>query len=135
MSDTFSVQLQQILKRKAKEAGESLLDAMSSAQVLNLNQRLNQGIGIDDKPMPPLSPAYSKSKGKSRLRSLLDTGHMRRSIRIIKKPNLHTIGFGDSFAKDKATWNNKKYRWWGISKRDQQRLNQVLLETLRGQQR
>lgn len=124
------------MKSMAKEIGKALLDEVAAAQVVILNQRLNEGMGLNDAAMPPLTPSYvRRSNRRDSIRSLLNTGHMRRSIRVQAEDNTRTIGFGDDFARDKALWNHTRYPWWGVSARDTQHLQKVIdafLQRLRG---
>lgn len=133
---TLRLHLTEAMKGLAQQVGKALLDEVAAAQVVILNQRLNEGRGLNDAAMPPLTPAYvRRSNRRDAVRSLLNTGHMRRSIRVVAEGNTRTIGFGDDFARDKAVWNHTRYPWWGVSARDMAYLQKVVdafLQRLRG---
>jgi len=136
MSRSLTKQMEISIRRQYEAIAEQLLDEVVNAQVVSLNRRLDKGVGLDDKPMPMVGARYAKKRGKmGRLRTMLHTGHTRRSIRVTKGRNVRTIGVGDTFARDKIFWNHVRYPFWGISPEDRKFLQRTIERVLRRAQK
>lgn len=124
--------VQQILYTVAQEQAE---DALAL-----INQRVQRGIGVNDIPMKPYSPAYKKKREESgravAVRNLTWTGEMLKSMYVKQVvANLQEvkvdIGFTNQDAAAKAAYNQQRTPWFGISPQDEATLRRIAEERLR----
>lgn len=120
--------LAKTVTEQLKASEDSILEAVAHTQHVSLIQRLNSGLDANDKKMELLSPAYAKKQGRSRTRTLKDTGQMRDSIKVVKSKGVYHIAMPNNWAQQKAAWNSVKHTWWGISPNDLLRINAVIMQ-------
>lgn len=117
---------------------QQLLDAareMGEAQIANIQIRLTKGIGLDDAPMAPYSPAYAKKRERigmeSQIRTLNFTGSMQRSLSIRSAQKIGSeivveVGFANPSDQEKAAYNQQRTPWFGVSPQDEAALRRVV---------
>lgn len=117
---------------------DQLLDAareLGEAQVANMQIRLTRGLGVDDAPMAPYSKAYAQKRERigmeSRFRTLNFTGSMQRSIHIqhVQQQGSEIVvkvGFTNPKDQEKATYNQQRTPWFGVSPQDEATLRRVV---------
>ena len=116
-------------------AAREAITEMAQAQVVNVQMRLQRGIGLNDKEMPKYAASTAKQRRSKRLqtrvRDLSDTGMMRKSIHVesVEKDGdkyVATLGFSTRAEAEKAAYNQKIAPFFGISPQDERDLQSVL---------
>jgi hypothetical protein len=91
--------------------GQSLVDSIKA--------RLAMAQDTQDQPAPPLKDRYRKSKQRRYGRGDRDwnwTGRTMRGLRVIRaNQNRAVIGFYDPIASQRAFFNQRRHRQWGVS--------------------
>lgn len=113
-------------KLQIRNASRRIETELAQGQIVNMRQRLQSGIGVNDGPMPPYTPKYAKQKGRSGPRDLLVTGSMLRAM--IARRNGHAVDIVFANAKEarKAFYNHQRYPWFGVSPKDRAKLASLL---------
>ena len=92
--------------------------------IQTITQRLAQGRGVDDRRMKPLSPAYAARKrsiGSTPIRNMMFSGAMLGAMGIVKTTESSVvIGFTRRSELIKATMNQSRSAWYGLSKKDEE---------------
>jgi len=125
-SRRFVIQVKQAITKQTEKILDEIVEDVAKAQVQNINNRLDKGIGINDKQMPELKKRYAQRKGKGNIRNLYNKGTMRGSIKVTPGRRKAIISFRSTKEKNKARYNEQRYKWWGISKKDNRVLIQVV---------
>ena len=117
------------MKGEVKGLSEQVSREMAWGQVVNIRQRLANGLGVDDSSMSDYTSAYAEIKGRSGPRDLLATGSMLRAMQVKISGRSATIYFADGHSKLIAEAHQKRHPWFGVSPRDRQNL-QILLQKI-----
>jgi len=130
---SISEQTERAIMARVGMASRQLLFEVGNAQIIYMRRRLAKSIGVDDQPMPALTPAYAKRKG-SETRDLLLTGRMLGSLRVDvdQRELTATIGFTDETSLQKARGNQARTPWFGFSPRDRAALNKLIQAFMKG---
>jgi hypothetical protein len=98
--------------------GQSLVDSIKA--------RLAMAQDVHDQPAPPLSDRYRKSKQRKYGRGNRDwiwTGRTVRGMRVLRaNQNRAVAGFYDPVAAERAFFNQRRRRQWGVSPRNRRDL-------------
>jgi hypothetical protein len=99
--------------------GESLLSSVKT--------RLSLGLNTQDTAAPPLSTKYANRKmrmNRTPIRNLSWSGALMKSLRVKSASETGvTIGPINPLASLKLTVNNRRAKQWGISPKDQEKIN------------
>jgi len=115
------------LEEFMKEAAPQVTEVMATSQVANNQARLDQGLGLDDRPMPLYSPAYAEARQargeRVDVRNLVQTGRMRGAMAVQDTQRTETgavtnIGFTDARARELAFYNQQRTPFFGVSDAD-----------------
>lgn len=123
------------LKYNFEQTASQLVAELGQAQILNINERMDAGHGLDDQSMPAYKAATvaaRRRKGKqTSIRTLTDTGQMRRSMhvqRVTKGPDGWAAYINFTTREDalKAAYQQQMTPWFGISPADRARLDEIV---------
>lgn len=112
---------------KLKEYAPQITEVMATGQVANNQKRLDQGIGLDDRPMPLYSTAYAAERAargeRTDVRNLVQTGRMRGAMAVQETRRtqggaVSVIGFTDARARQLAFFNQQRTPFFGVSDAD-----------------
>ena len=118
--------------QKFNESSVPLAEILGNAQVANNQLRMDEGVGLDDKPMPLYSKDYAekrKERGeRTDVRNLVQTGRMRGAMAVQKTEKTDTgavseVGFTDARARELAFYNQQRTPFFGISEEDGKKLS------------
>lgn len=101
---------------------------IAAKAIQTIQNRLAKALGINDRKMKKLSPAYAKKKasiGQPAVRNLMFSGAMQGAMGVVEaSTNRAVIGFTRRSETAKAEWNQKRSPWYGISRRDEEMIMQ-----------
>jgi len=134
----LSSKLKQIVDTRLSVVALEVGQAIGQAQIVNLRQRVAQGLGVYDQKMPPYSPGYRRKRAKTGRqvdnRDLTYSGRMLGSL--TQELNASETGvtvvirFADAPSQQKARWNQAISPWFGVSPRDLRTLRAVQADAL-----
>jgi len=119
---------------KFSEVSQPLAEILGNAQVANNQMRLDNGVGLDDKPMKPYSEDYAKQRQdrgeRTDVRNLVQSGRMRGAMAVQKVEKTDTgavseVGFTDARARELAFYNQERTPFFGISDEDGKKLSEL----------
>lgn len=122
------------LEEFMKESAPVVTEVMATSQVANNQARLDQGLGLDDRPMPLYSPDYAEARQargeRVDVRNLVQTGRMRGAMAVQDTQRTETgavtnIGFTDARARQLAFYNQQRTAFFGVSEADAKVLEAV----------
>lgn len=115
------------VQEKLKTYAPQITEVMAAAQVANNQARLDQGLGLDDRPMPLYSPDYAEARQargeRVDVRNLVQTGRMRGAMAVQETRRtlngaVSVIGFTDARARQLAFYNQQRTPFFGVSDAD-----------------
>jgi hypothetical protein len=99
----------------------------------SIRPRIRQALDVNDKPVPPLAKNYAKRKQKRRglnpVRDWTLSGNTLKTLSVlVAGHNTATIGFVGPIANRRAYINNARYRQFGVSPSDSEKLTRIRAE-------
>lgn len=113
---------------------KQVVSEMATAQIVLIQRRAEQGIGLEDAPMPAYSAAYARQKAKSGRsvseRNLSWSGSMLRAVvleRVEETPTGHraVLSFATQAQAEIAGYNQERAPWFGVSPSDAKTLEKI----------
>jgi hypothetical protein len=126
-----SQRMQQKVAAQLRGKTQRILAAAAQALILSIRRRVARGVGVDDAPMPAYSSWYAAIKGRSGPRDLLVTGRMLASIVSRRSYDGAEIYISDADSARKASDNQRRARWFGVSPTDRKHVIAVARRALR----
>ncbi len=119
---------------KFSEIAQPLAEILGNAQVASNQKRLDEGVGLDDKPMKLYSKKYADQRQERGervdVRNLTQTGRMRGALAVQSVEKTETgaiaeLGFTDARARELAFYNQKRTPFFGVSEEDGKKLSEL----------
>jgi len=134
----LSSKLKQIVDSRLSLVALEVGQAIGQAQIVNIRQRVAQGLGVYDQKMPPYSPSYRIERAATGRQ--VDTRDLTYSGRLLgpltQELNASETGvtvvirFADVASQRKARQNQRISPWFGVSPRDLRTLRAVQADAL-----
>lgn len=120
------------LKNEVDTIQKSVVELSAIVQVGNIKNRVERGIGLEDKVMAEYSKGYKSKRKKSgrqaKLRDLMWSGRTIGSIHAeTEGDNIAVVTFSDARSAEIARYNHERTPFFGVSPNDMREIEKIVL--------